>query len=235
MSKKLTRRDFARGARMASRKTDPGQTVTKIRDQGPENGPAYRLYEIVTNGPQTVTPDAGSSVVPLLRLGSPGHQRTDVSLVRRTAKLTAVSGRSIPASQGGIRSTGCCPFVAISDKRYTGPFYGAGPRIFSTVCSGSIFQAHERVGPREPTSRAMGWRNYYRDESRLYGAHPQIRDRVIVRAPRCLQCRKRLQSGLTSPRRPQHGPRARRSPRSLRSHRRDRQRRDGSGASGNGS
>ena len=33
---------------------DPEQTVPKSRDRGPEEGPAHRVREIATSGPQTV-------------------------------------------------------------------------------------------------------------------------------------------------------------------------------------
>ncbi len=39
---------------ISARKTDPDQTVPKIGDRGPRNGPAYRSYEIRTNGPPRV-------------------------------------------------------------------------------------------------------------------------------------------------------------------------------------
>ena len=42
------------GAGIWTRESDPEQTVLRTGDPGPENRPAYRLYQIVTNGPQTV-------------------------------------------------------------------------------------------------------------------------------------------------------------------------------------
>ena len=55
----MTHREFMKCAighktRARPREIDLEQTVPKTGDRGPETGPAYRVYEIVTNGPQMV-------------------------------------------------------------------------------------------------------------------------------------------------------------------------------------
>ena len=50
--------------RLGRPKTDPEQTVSKMRDRAPENGARYRLYESRTNGPSNGR--SASSPTPLM-------------------------------------------------------------------------------------------------------------------------------------------------------------------------
>ena len=53
LSKETLRPDLQK-TRVWVPKTDPEKMVLKTGDRGSENGPVYRLYQIATNGPQTV-------------------------------------------------------------------------------------------------------------------------------------------------------------------------------------